>query len=210
MNLPTMIGLIGLLYILVFGGVSLLRREGLSARFAIEALIITGITFVIVAVFAIPIHPVIFLLIIYLITQRVSILVDVANSFANRKNYAQAENLYSLASRIGPDTTRRLVVELNRSIMLLQENKLDESIAAFTEIIRQADTGFLGIRYEAGAHFNLGVAYLRKNNPSSAKIEFNAAIDTWPGSIYAHRAQQALNRQHQKESTPVEEKPADR
>ena len=34
--------LIGLLYILSFGALSLLRRQGLSFRFAVEGLIITG------------------------------------------------------------------------------------------------------------------------------------------------------------------------
>ena len=101
MNLPVMIGLIGLLYILVFGGLSLLRREGLSARFAVESLIITGIVLLLVTVLAIPVHPVLFVLILYLITLRVRILVDVANSFARRGSYVRAESIYALASRIG-------------------------------------------------------------------------------------------------------------
>ncbi len=210
MSLPVMIGLIGLLYILVFGGLSLLRREGLSVRFAVEALIVTGIALLLVVVLAIPIHPVLFVLIIYIITFRVRILVDVANTFARRGSYTRAESIYSLASRIGPDMTSRLIVELNRAIMLLQENKLDDSIASLNDILKQADTGYLGVKYESAAHFNLGVAYLRKNNHAMSTVEFNAAIDAWPASLYAHRAQQALNRQHQqKESTPAEEKSAD-
>lgn len=209
MNLPVMTGLIGLLYILVFGGMSVLRREGLSIRFAVEAIIITVIAVVVITILAIPIHPVVFVLLLYLITMRVRILVDVANSFARRGNFVQADRIYSLASRLGPDMSSKLIVQVNRSIMLLQENKLDEAISAFAEILTQADSGYLGVKYESATHFNLAVAYLRKGNPSMATVEFNATIDTWPASLYAHRAEQALNRQRHKESTPAEDKPAD-
>ena len=64
----------------------------------------------------------------------------------------------------------------------------------FTEVLQQAGQGYLGIKYEAAAHFNLGVVYLRKELPARATIEFNEVINTWPASLYAHRAQEALDR----------------
>ncbi len=207
MSLSLMTALIGLLYILVFGGLSLLRREGLSARFAIEAVILTAIVEIFIIFLAIPIHPVLFVLILYLVTLRVRILVDLANSFARRANYVQAERVYSIANRLGPDLTSKLIVIINRAIMLLQENELDQSIAAFTEVLNQGKQGSLGVKYEAATHFNLGVAYLRKGNHSLATIEFNSAVDTLPGSLYAHRAQQALNRLQNKDSSPVKDTP---
>ncbi len=207
MTLPMITGLIGLLYIVVLGGLSLFRREGLSIRFALEALIVTAIAEIIIIVLAVPIHPVLFVLILYLVTLRVRILVDLANSFARRGNYPQAERVYTLASRLGPDMTNKLIVEVNHAIMLLQEGKLDESISSFSEILSQANQGYLGVKYEAAAHFNLGVAYLRKSNQSNARIEFNSAIDTWPASLYAQRAQQALNRLHQKDNVSADDKP---
>jgi TolA-binding protein len=97
-----------------------------------------------------------------------------------------------------------LIIDVNRAIMLLQENVLDEAIQLFTEILNQTEKGYLGVKYEAAAHFNLGVAYLRYGSPAKATIEFNSVIDTWPGSLYAQRAQQALDRVHHKESAPVE------
>jgi len=206
MSLALMTGLMGLLYIVVFGGLSLLRREGLSARFAVEAIIITVIAVVIITVFAISIHPVLFVLVLYIVTLRVRILVDLANTFAKRGNFVQAEKVYSMAARLGPDMTNELIIEVNRSIMLIQENKLDEAISAFTDVLSQANQGYLGVKYEAAAHFNMGVAYLRKNIPAMATKEFNSAIDTWPASLYAQRAQQALNRLHHKDTTPLEEK----
>jgi tetratricopeptide (TPR) repeat protein len=205
MSLPVMTGLIGLLYIVVFGGLSLFRREGLSTRFAIEALIVTGIAEFIIIVLAIPVHPVLFVLVLYLVTLRVRILVDLANMFAKRSDFTQADRIYSLAARLGPDMTNKLIVEVNRAIMLLQEDKLDESISAFTSILGEADKGYLGVKYEAALHFNLGVAYLRKSNHGLATIEFNSAIDTWPASLYAQRAQQALNRLHHRDTPPAEE-----
>jgi hypothetical protein len=204
MSLYLMIGLIGLLYILVFGGISLLRREGLSIRFAVESLVITVFAVVLVIFMRVSIHPAIFLIILYIITQRVRILVDLATMFAGRRNFSQADKIFSLASSIGPDVTSRLIVEINRAVMLLQENLLNESISLFTEVLSPANSGYLGMKYEAATHFNLGLAYLRNNNQSLATIEFNSAIDTFPGSLYARRAQQALDRQQHKGNPPVD------
>jgi tetratricopeptide (TPR) repeat protein len=200
MDLHLMIGLIGLLYILVFGGMSLLRREGLSMRFALESVVITALAVILVVLFRVAVHPVIFLLVLYLITLRIRILVDFANYFARRGSYAQAEKIYNFADAAWPDQTSKNIVAVNRSILLLQENKLDESIASFNNILNSADQAYLGMKYESALHFNLGVAYLRKGNNAMASAEFNSAIDAWPGSLYAHRAQQALDRQHHKES----------
>jgi tetratricopeptide (TPR) repeat protein len=209
MSLHLMIGLIGLLYILMFGGMALLRREGLSTRFAIEALCITAIAVVLVVLTPIQIHPVLFLLLLYLITLRVRLLVDLANSFARRGRFEQAEKIYNFASQLWPDLTSQLIVSVNQAILLLQENKIEESITLFTEVLNQSNQSSLGVKYEAAAHFNLGVAYLRQNEKSKATIEFNSTIDTWPASPYAQRAHQALERQHNKASDPAEEKPAD-
>ncbi|OGO63377.1 MAG: hypothetical protein A2030_05440 [Chloroflexi bacterium RBG_19FT_COMBO_50_10] len=210
MSLHLMIGLIGLLYIVVFGGMALLRREGLSIRFAVESVCITAIAVIIVVLTPIQIHPVIFLLLLYAITLRVRILVDLANFFARRGNYVRAESIYNLASHVWPDQTNDLIIKVNHATLLLQKNQLDESISMFTEVLSQADHGYLGVKYEAASHFNLGVAYLRRNNNSMATIEFNSAIDTWPGSLYAHQAELALERQRGKVGTHVDDKPIEK
>lgn len=209
MSLHIMIGLIGLLYIVVFGGMALLRREGLSIRFAVESVCITAIAVIIVVLTPIQIHPVLFLLLLYLITLRVRLLVDLANSFARRGRYVQAERIYNFTSHLWPDQTSRLILNVNQATLLLQENKLDESITLFTDVLNQANQGSLGVKYEAAAHFNLGIAYLRQKNNSKATIEFNSTIDTWPASLYAQRAQQALERQRHKVSSLTEDKPTE-
>ena len=209
MDLRLLIGLIGLLYIVVFGVMALLRREGLSIRFAVEAVVLTAIVVILVWLTRIQIHPVLFLLLLYVITLRVRILVDLANVFARRGNFVQAERIYDLASHVGPDQTSDLIIKVNHAIMFLQKNQLNESISIFTEVLSQANQEYLGVKYEAAAHFNLGVAHLRNNNASMATVEFNAVLDTWPASLYARRAQEALERQHRKNNPVAEDKPAD-
>lgn len=202
-----MIGLIGLIYIVVFGAMTLLRREGLSTRFAVESLCLTAIAYILVVLTAVQIHPVIFLLILYIVTMRVRILVDVANTFAGRGNYARAEKIYDLAGHMWPDQTGKLIIEVNHAILLLQKNQLDDSVAMLTNVLSESNKGFLGVKYEAAVHYNLGVAYLRKNNHSMAMVEFNAVLDTWPASLYARRAQQALERQRNKSISQEESNP---
>ena len=208
MSLYLMISLIGLLYIVVFGGLGIFRREGLSIRFAAESVCVTAIAVILVVLLRIQIHPVLFLIVLYLITLRVRILVDLANFFARRGNSGRAESIYNLAYHLWPDQTNDLIIKVNHATLLLQKNQLNEAISMFTEVLSQAEHGYLGVKYEAAAHFNLGVVYLRNSNNSMATKEFNSTIDTWPVSLYAQRAQQALERQRHKEITPVGDRPA--
>jgi len=209
MSLHIMIGLIGLLYIVIFGGMALLRREGLSIRFAVEAVCITAIAVILVYLTPIQIHPTIFLLLLYIITLRVRLLVDLANFFARRGRYTQANKIYDFASHVWPDQTSKLIIMVNQATLRLQENKLNDSITLFKDILNQSNQGSLGVKYECATHFNLGVAYLRSDNHSMATIEFNAAIDTWPGSLYARRAEQTLERLRSKPGLSTADKPAD-
>lgn len=146
-------------------------------------------------------HPVLFLVLIYLLTMRVRILVDTGNIFAKRGQFEQADGLYHLAANLWPDATNDLIIQVNQGTSLLQQKKLDEAIAIFTAVLRQAEQGYLGVKYEAATHYNLGVAYLRKNMDARASIAFNAAMDVWPASEYARRAEVALE-QHRRKNKP--------
>lgn len=196
--LPVILLLEGLSFVILFGVVSLLKREGLSRRFAIESAILTllagGITFLA----GIQVHPVLFLVILYLITMRVRILVDVGNLFSKRAQFNLADKFYTIAANLWPDETGHLILKVNQATSLLQQGEVDKAIAAFGDVIQQAKTGYLGVKYEAAAHYNLGVAYLRKNMMARAIVAFNAAIDTWPASEYARRAESALEKQRLK------------
>jgi tetratricopeptide (TPR) repeat protein len=197
MDAPVLILLIGFLYIILFGGLSLLRREGLSMRFALESLAITlffaGLNWA--ANLSIP--AIVFLGIIYALTMRVRLLVDIANFFARQKNYAAAERIYALACRLWTDPSNRLIVGVNQGALRLHQGALDEAILALKNVIAQSEHGFLGIRYESAAHYNLGVAYQRKGLDAKAIAEFNQVLEIWPASEYARAASNAIAR-HQK------------
>lgn len=194
MNLPVVLLLEGLLYVVVFGVLSLLRREGLSGQFAFEATTITIIASGLTALTGFPTHPVLFLVILYLLTMRVRLLVDIGNIFAQRSMLNQADRLYTLAARLWPDRTSHLIVRINLGTLRLHQGALDEAIDTFKEILQKSSQGHLGVKHEAVTHYNLGVAYRRKKLEAQAIAEFAAVLDTWPTSEYARRAEAALAR----------------
>ncbi len=200
-----MILLIGFAYIVLLGGLFLLRREGLSIRFALEALGITGVASGLVAVTGFFFHPVLFLLLLYLITLRVRLLVDLGTAFARRGQLSRAGRIYALAARLWPDKASLLALQVNRGTAFLQAGKLDEAVALFTEVLSKSGQGYLGIKYESAAHYNLGVAYLRQSKDALAVREFNVVLETWPVSEYARHATAALER-HRKKTIPASDK----
>lgn len=192
MSLSIVLLIIGIAYILIWGLMSLLRREGLSMRFALESLAITLVFSLLAALTGFKLHPVVFLLLLYLFTMRARLLVDVANMFAQRRQYQRADTLYSLAKRLWPDPSSKLIILLNQGVSFLQRGEVDQAIAALKGLLQEAEGGYLGMKYEAAAHYNLGQAYRRKDMGAEAVRELNECIDVWPGSLYARRAQDAI------------------
>jgi tetratricopeptide (TPR) repeat protein len=186
--------LLGLLFILMFGGLGTLRREGLPLRLAVEGVTITLAVAGLVALTGFPLSPVLFLFVLYVLTMRVRLLVDVGNMLARRGNHERAASAYRLALRLWPDETGRLVVQLNQGVLDIHRGRLDEAIAAFRQILSQAGSGYLGLKQECGCHYNLGVAYQKKGLDAEAALEFNAVLETWPASEYARYASIALER----------------
>ena len=201
MSLPIILLLEGFSFVVLFGAVSLLKREGLSRRFAVEGGIFTVAVSGLTAVTGLQTHPVLFLVLIYLLTMRVRVLVDLGNVFAKRGQFELADKLYHFADKLWPDETNHLILKVNQGTSLLQQKNIEEAIAMFTEILEQAEHGYLGVKYEAATHYNLGVAYLRKNMDAKASIAFNEVIDIWPASMYARRAEIALEK-HRRKNNP--------
>ncbi len=191
--------LVGLLYIVLFGGLSLLRREGLSNRFAIESVVVTlifaGLTFL----FPQRINPILFLIVLYLVTMRVRILVDVAIFFARRGDFSTADRVYWLGGRIWPDATGKMIIAVNQGVMEISRNNLDKAILIIRNVLAAKENGHLGIKHEAAAHYNLGVAYLKKDMPLQATNEFRTVLDIWPASIYARQAEAALDKERKQQ-----------
>jgi tetratricopeptide (TPR) repeat protein len=192
--------LVGFLYIVLFGGLSYFRREGLSGQFAIEALILTFVAAGLSYFSIYTIHPVLMLILLYVVTMRVRLLVDIGNSFASRGKHDVATRLYNFAATLWPDKANHLIIQVNRAVLSLQNGFLDEAIRQFTDVLGQAGRGYLGVKYEAAAHYNLGVAFRRKGMLPQAVAEFNSAIDCWPVSLYAKGAKTALNQMRQKDT----------
>jgi len=189
LNSSLVICLIGFVFILGFGALSYMRRQGLSSRFAVEGLIVTGVG----AVFSyavVPINSLLFLVILYLITMRVRLLADLGNWFTANKRYEQALNVYRFALRLGPDTSSRQVVLINRGVTQLYMKAPEEAVNSLEEALGPG----LGAKYLAAGHYNLGLAYRRIGREAEAVRHFNQAIDAWPTSVYAAHARVALKK----------------
>lgn len=202
------IALIGLLYILFFGLLSYFRREGVSMRFIVEALLVTAIATAVVFVTNWDINPAIFVIVLYLITTRVRILVDLGNLLARRKDYAMAGRIYGLAEQIWPDEAGRLLVKLNRGVMAVHRADMEAAIAALREVLSAAGSGFLSGKSMAACHYNLGVAYLRQGLDAQATLEFNKVLEDWPMTEYARYARIALERRRRAATQAQVDEPA--
>jgi tetratricopeptide (TPR) repeat protein len=200
--------LVGLCYVLVFGGLSWLRREGFSLRFAVEGVVITLIVAGLAAFTPFQMNPVLLILLLYVITMRVRLLVDLGTTLARRGQRARAASVYDLASRLWPDAAGRLILQINQGVRNLQEGQLDQAITMLQGVLAQAGGGYLSAKHECATHYNLAVAYERKGLDAQAVVEFNATLDTWPGSEYGRRAAAALERRS-KRASPAPAEPAE-
>jgi len=186
--------LVGCLYVLVFGALSFIRREGLSVQFALEAAVVTAVVAGGAWLFRLRIGPVALLLILYVVTQRSRLLVDVANLAAARGRFATAFRLYRLALVLRPDAAGRLVVLTNRGVAELLSGQIEASIATLESVLQAGERPHLGVKYEAACRYNLGKAFEKRGDDSRAVKEYNEVLDLLPGSVYAQAAQVALRR----------------
>jgi tetratricopeptide (TPR) repeat protein len=194
--------LVGLFYVLVIGALSLLRREGLSAQIALEALAVIAIVVVIGLATGSPVSPIVLFILLYLVTMRARLLTDLANLFFRRWGYAAAEPLYRLALRLYPEHTSCLIVCINWGTARLKSGDVEGAIATFKEVLASvSERGGLGHKYEAACNFNLAVAYRRAGDDVKAVLQFNKVIDLHPTSVYGQAAEQALKKMRDRGSS---------
>jgi tetratricopeptide (TPR) repeat protein len=191
LNHPALLILsIGLLYILGFGGLSLLRRQGLSTRFAVESLIVSVAGAAVT--FAFPrFPPLVFLVVLYLITMRVRLLADLANAFLARKQFPRAMEVHRLALRLWPDPVSRQIVLINRGVAELRTSAPETAYVTLSEALGGEEFK-IGAHYLAAGYYNLGLAARRTDREAEAIRRFNEAIDALPHSIYGQAARRAL------------------
>jgi tetratricopeptide (TPR) repeat protein len=185
------------LFILLFGGLSLLRREGLSGQLALEVLAITAITIGTSMLTGLPLDPILFLIFVYLVTMRARLLTDLGNLLSSRGQHSIALTLYQLALRLKPDTASRSIVLINMGVAQVWLGAPAEAIPVLQEVLAAKAQGHLSPKCEAACLYNLGIAYRRAGNDREAVRAFNEVIELYPSSIYAVGANAALRQRAQ-------------
>ncbi len=184
---------IALLFILIFGGMPVLRKEEPSLQLVAVVLVLTALFIAASDLTGVSPHPVIFVILLYVSTMRCRALVDLGNLLSSWGYHQRALSLYRLAMRLGPDSPALLSALISYGAVLVRVGALDEAIRVLEEVLEKWGED-LPPKHEAACHYNLGVAYLRAGNESRAVREFNQTIDAWPPSPYAQRASAALER----------------
>jgi tetratricopeptide (TPR) repeat protein len=183
-----------LLFALGFGALTWLRGEGLPGRFAWEVLGLTTVILSLSWVAKAPIHPVLFLVVIYVLTMRARLLVDLANALSARQKYEAAFSVLRLAQRVASDPISQTLVYINTGVVLIRQKHFEEAVQLLKSALQGIPAGRGGPKYEAACRYNLGLAHLRAGQESEAVQQFNAVIELLPNSLYAHGARAALGR----------------
>lgn len=186
--------LLALLYIVAFGGLSLLRREPLSLRFALESLGFTALVYGIYWLTRALIHPVLFVVLLYVLTMRAQMLVDLGNLLARQGRWTEARRLYDLGCRISTSDPSRWAACINTGACFLKEGRLEEAIQTLSALVESADKGHLSPKHEAACRYNLGLALMRSGKSAEAVHQLNEVIDLLPGSVYAIGANAEIKR----------------
>jgi tetratricopeptide (TPR) repeat protein len=184
--------LVGLLYVVIFWTLSLLRRERLSNQFAYEGLGLTGIAFAAVHWGGMAFHPIYFLILIYLITMRARLLVELGNLLAKSGSQRSALALYRLALNLFPDSSSRLIALINVGAAYLHQGRPDLAIHVL-ENAKAHISKQLSPKHAAGCCYNLGMAYRRTRRIADALRQFTEVGDIYPMSMFARLAEKARN-----------------
>ena len=183
---------IGLLYVLMFLGLSRLRRERISLRFAAEGLCITCIFHAAVRWGGLLLHPVCFLLLLYFLTMRVRLLVEAGTVLSGWGRYEDALRVYRFGLKLFPDGPSRLITMIDMAATCLKLGR-PERVIELLEPEKSAIREQLGPKHVAAAFFNLGMAYRRSGRPDDALRSFAEAEHAFPLSKYAVFARKALD-----------------
>jgi tetratricopeptide (TPR) repeat protein len=184
--------LVGALFLAAFTGLTVLRRQKPSVRFLIEGGILTAAA-IALSLFGTPVHPILFLVILYLVTMRVRLLVDLSNVLTSRRRFAAALAVQRFAVHLGPDPASRQIAEISRGVTQLRMGDPQSAYFTLKGVLLEEQVR-LAVRERAAGSYNLGVACERTSRPQEAERSFRQAIEIMPGSIYALGAEKALQR----------------
>ena len=202
MNTQLVTPLTGLLFILVFGGLSAVRGQRLSLQFALEGLALTAIATALTFFAGIAVNPIFFLTVIYLVTMRTRWLVDLGNFLSQRRRHSAALRAFDLAQHLWPDPVGRMLARIGTGVAHLNAGELERAIAVLQETVGEMPEG-VSSRYEAGCRYNLGLAYRRAGREKEANLEFRRVLAADQNSLFATGARAAL-----RQSPPAAEEEA--
>lgn len=172
----------------------MLRGEGFSMQFTLEAVALTLLIAGGAYFTDSEVNPVLFLIFLYLFTMRSRLLVDLANLFSNRGKQRNAVSILQTALRVYPDKATRLIVLVNMGITQLRRENPQSAQSLFELVLEEAEGGGLGMRHRAATHYNLAVALQKQGKDAQAVQEFREAADGYPGSPFSKAARDALER----------------
>lgn len=206
MNVQLITPLTGLVFILVFGGLSAVRRQGLSLQFALEGLALTGIATALIFFAGMAVNPVFFLAVIYLVTMRTRWLVDLGNFLSQRRLHGASLAAFNLAQRLWPDPMGRMLARIGTGVAHLHAGNPERALDILQDALRGIPEG-INPRYEAGCRYNLGLAYRRTGQEEEANLEFRRVLALDQNSLFALAARTALRKSPppaEEETTPPE------
>ncbi len=186
--------LIGFLFILVFSALALFRREGLSPQFVLESLIVIMTLVGGSWLLGYQLGPIPFLILLYAITMRSRLAIDLANMLLYRKRPDLALRIYSLALRWWPDPASRFRVLTNRGAAELYLDQADQAIVTLRGALEADPLPPFSQRYEAACLYTLGRALELQGDMDGALAEFTRASQVLPRSDYGQAARDALQK----------------
>jgi len=201
---------VGLAYLVIFGGMSVLRREGVSTQLIVEVLTLTVLIAGGGMLTASAAHPILFLVCLYLVTTRSRLLVDLANLLSARGRQRDAITVLQVALRLLPDRAARLIILVTMGIVQLRRQNPLSAQALLESALAQGEDGGLGLQQRAACHYNLGLALQRQGKEAQAVRHFSAAVETFPGSVYSKAAEEALEQRRHRHNKMDEPPPPDK
>jgi tetratricopeptide (TPR) repeat protein len=184
--------IVGLSYTVVYGGMALLRREGVTSQFILETLVLTGLVAGGGYFTNSPANPILFLVFLYMLTSRSRLLVDLANMLSNRGRQRDSINILQVALRLFPDKPTRFIVLVNMGIVQLRRENPESARMLFETVIEESEDGGLGLRHQAACYYNLGLAFQQLGKGGQAVRYFKQATEVFPGSPYGKAAAKAI------------------
>lgn len=202
MNSYAVLLLEALLFGLCFGALSWLRGEGLPKRLVLEVMVVTATLLGLSLALGRPIHPILFLVIVYLVTMRCRLLVDLANWLTRRGKHETALKVLAVAGRVAGDEASRSLVRLNTGVVWIRQRRFDEAVGQLSDLLATLRRVPCGPNNEAACRYNLAVANLKAGRQREAMDLFQSVVDLRPNSLFARASGAALERET-KERSPM-------